>query len=1599
MHFRRISLSRLPVAVLFFLIVSYLAPLRAFAQGIMPFKTIQDNGGDQVDLSTLNVVVSAPERVRPGGASVRLTINSVPFYAPGGGGEEHMGLVLWTDTGIDPRGCPNGQGTDDLYDFTYYDPTGGAHLFLPIRTDSSQCLGSWDILGPVTANDGSGYTMKLLSSNPYSVQVYDIHGGVFQYVPIPGSCVFNSCAYEPSYTDSNGNVISYSWTGGTYPKGFQTLTDMYSTVPVLAVGNTQNLVTAATYTDAAGNQQTISTTLQNTTGHSLFTACNIGTNTFYGFSPYSSISYPDGSSVGLTWEQWQYQGGTFYTGRLSSIKLRTGSTISYVYSGGYNNSGINCYVGETSTMTRTTPDGVWTYTNTFKQSNGLGFGGNYTTTVTDPGNNHTDYTFIYGFETKRQIYDASGTLLSTIKTCYNGATNCDTQTVVNAPITEVDKYTYPGSTTSPSVVKQTFNSLGLLTQIRRYDFGGTTPVSTGTITYGTWNGTVCAAIGNIADTPCLVTITDSNGAKMAETRYTYDTKGNGLTTSRWVSGSSYLTVSATHNSKGSVATVTDVNGAVTTYSNYGCNGLLPQTVTQQPSGLNESLTWDCNGGVTTSTADVNGQILHTNYVVNNAADPLWRPLGTTDPLGNAALDAYSPTTSESSMLFNAGNSIVDDLTTYDGMGRPSLQQVREAPGSTSFDTVVTTYDSLGREATTSLPCVSTASMPCASPVNTTTTYDALDRPIQIADAGGGYTKYSYTPTGSVLDTLITIGPNPAGENPKKRQLEYDGLGRLSSVCELTNTFGSVTCGQGNSQTGFWTRYKYDGLGRLVGVCENTTVPVNTDCVASPSSGQQTRTFAYDGLGRLTSETNPENGTTTYTHDADATCGTYNGDLVKKLDANGNTICYSYDSLHRLLATTYSGPNSTGVNRYFVYDSATVNGQMMANPKGRLVEAYTATCSTCSKITDEGFSYSARGELSNLYESTPHSGGYYSVPLTYWENGLTKTVGPFLGIGQVGYTPDPEGRMNGTTDGFNPSTTYNAAGQPTQTMTSCHGGTCYPVSWTYDPNTLRMTQYSAAVTSSGSNYTVSGTLTWNPDGSLAKLVISDPLNSLDSQTCTYSADDLGRIASANCGSAWSQTFSYDPFGNITKSGSISWMPGYNSSTNRYTLAGSSYDANGNVLQDTFNTNTFDAEGKVLTTLYPNSQNWQFTYDAFGHVVELSISGAYEYSYVKVGGFKLSAVGQTAGYSQFPLPNGLIKSVGGGGTGYSLTDWLGSWRAFYSYTGGGYGGSGAHAPFGEFYGSTGYPGPFAGVGELGWGLEGDGRSTNTTYWFPERQYRSSQGRWLTPDPAGTDAVDPTNPQSWNKYAYVLNHPMSAIDPQGLDCMYDNGNGTYNSKTGDCVRESDNGFYVDCDGCIGNHMNVPYDAQANADVSALPTSEDIRDFFNLWWDGGGPAEIDYGPNDGWTRGLATTNTFDQYRQTYRQMGCPTGRIPGGSHVLPWFEGYVEHPFGRQALKQVGGFSAYGSTTGNITTFTITNVASNSSFLGETTWAPAINKATGASWNPPPFLPPSGTLMPLSFPWIDPNGLDNPDGPNGARHNIFQKFTWTEKNVCGGG
>ena len=146
---------------------------------------------------------------------------------------------------------------------------------------------------------------------------------------------------------------------------------------------------------------------------------------------------------------------------------------------------------------------------------------------------------------------------------------------------------------------------------------------------------------------------------------------------------------------------------------------------------------------------------------------------------------------EKTLSFNSGNSAVDVLLTTDSLGRTLLQQTRQGPSSTNFDTVQTDYDSSGRVRRSTLPFSAAAGQTNSSTPSLTRTYDALNRVAALNDAGGGNAIYTY----SQNDIFVTMGPAPTGENTKRRQFEYDGLGRLASVCEVTTVSGSGSCAQ------------------------------------------------------------------------------------------------------------------------------------------------------------------------------------------------------------------------------------------------------------------------------------------------------------------------------------------------------------------------------------------------------------------------------------------------------------------------------------------------------------------------------------------------------------------------------------------------------------------------------------------------------------------------------------------------------------------------------------------------------------------------------------------------------------------------------------
>lgn len=59
---------------------------------------------------------------------------------------------------------------------------------------------------------------------------------------------------------------------------------------------------------------------------------------------------------------------------------------------------------------------------------------------------------------------------------------------------------------------------------------------------------------------------------------------------------------------------------------------------------------------------------------------------------------------------------------------------------------------------------------------------------------------------------------------------------------------------------------------------------------------------------------------------------------------------------------------------------------------------------------------------------------------------------------------------------------------------------------------------------------------------------------------------------------------------------------------------------------------------------------------------------------------------------------------------------------------------------------------------------------------RSYQSRTGRFVSVDPVDGSA---TNPQSWNRYSYVLNNPVSFVDPEGMQAESCSGYAVYSGS----------------------------------------------------------------------------------------------------------------------------------------------------------------------------------------------------------------------------
>jgi hypothetical protein len=451
------------------LVAMFLAPAAASGQvttGLPPFGSFSGGPADTVNNANLNVHLPIPVLNKAGrgmALTYSLAYDSSVWYPTGASGSRVWRPVLnwgWTAQTQPVTGyasynytlgtCSEAHGAvySTYSNWVYVDAFGAPHGYgsLQVSNASHYGCGGPPASGSARAADGSGYLL--------GVQAGNLDGVVSASVTSPGGVQFSppllSNSGSGTVADTNGNQTSVS-SGAVVTDTLGT-----SAVSISGLGTPSSPVTYA-YTAASGNQARVTVN---------FARCTVQTNfgcsgiTEYGATAQnlvSSVTLPDNTSYSFTYEitPGDTHNPHHVTGRLASVTLPTGGTISYSYSGGSN--GITCADGSAATLTRTTQDGAWTYAHSER-------GTAWTTTLTDPQSDVATFNFQGIYETERQVAS-----LETIYTCYNGASFPCNTTSMSLPITRRTVTTSIGGLESQ--VNTDYNSYGLVTEVDEYGYG------------------------------------------------------------------------------------------------------------------------------------------------------------------------------------------------------------------------------------------------------------------------------------------------------------------------------------------------------------------------------------------------------------------------------------------------------------------------------------------------------------------------------------------------------------------------------------------------------------------------------------------------------------------------------------------------------------------------------------------------------------------------------------------------------------------------------------------------------------------------------------------------------------------------------------------------------------------------------------------------------------------------------------------------------------------------------------------------------------------------------------------------------------------------
>jgi len=282
--------------------------------------------------------------------------------------------------------------------------------------------------------------------------------------------------------------------------------------------------------------------------------------------------------------------------------------------------------------------------------------------------------------------------------------------------------------------------------------------------------------------------------------------------------------------------------------------------------------------------------------------------------------------------------------------------------------------------------------------------------------------------------------------------------------------------------------------------------------------------------------------------------------------------------------------------------------------------------------------------------------------------------------------------------------------------------------------------------------------------------------------TYTYDELNRISNAeeasNSTQTWEQTFTYDRYGNrnfdeantttlpkncgtspnftVCTADKKMVDPAVNTANNRLSTSDDyAFDTAGNTTDDAEGrTFVYDAENKQIAVADGNGTIGEYFYDGDGKRVKKVVPSTGEETI-----FAYDAAGKLIGeYSTILQTGSNAKTV------YTTNDHLGSPRINTDATGQVTSRHDYH-PFGEeiytAQRTTGLNYSADSVRNQFTGYERDGE-TGLDF-AKARMYSNKLGRFMTTDPS-RKSIDMVSPQTWNRYSYCYNNPLTLIDENG-------------------------------------------------------------------------------------------------------------------------------------------------------------------------------------------------------------------------------------------